>query len=80
MIDAGVNSKALQTFMGHSSITVTLDLYGHLMPGGEAEVVALADSYLKAQEDRGRDQARAAAPAGANTGASLAPRTEESLS
>jgi len=25
MIAAGVNPKALQTFMGHSSITVTLD-------------------------------------------------------
>jgi hypothetical protein len=30
MIAAGVNAKALQTFMGHSSITVTLDRYGHL--------------------------------------------------
>jgi Phage integrase family len=30
MIAAGVNPKALQTFMGHSSITVTLDRYGHL--------------------------------------------------
>jgi integrase len=68
MIDAGVNPKALQTFMGHSSITVTLDLYGHLMPGGEAEAAALADTYLKAQEDRAAEQARA----GAVTGASLA--------
>ncbi|MEK6328203.1 MAG: tyrosine-type recombinase/integrase [Actinomycetota bacterium] len=79
MIDAGVNSKALQTFMGHSSITVTMDLYGHLMPGGEAEAAALADTYLQAQEDRGADQARAAELAGADTGASLALRTEEPL-
>jgi integrase len=33
MIAAGVNAKALSTYMGHSSITVTLDRYGHLMPG-----------------------------------------------
>ncbi len=33
MIAAGVNAKALSTFMGHSSINVTFDLYGHLMPG-----------------------------------------------
>jgi integrase len=33
MIAAGVNAKALQTFMGHASITVTLDTYGHLCPG-----------------------------------------------
>lgn len=30
MIAAGVPAKALQTFIGHSSITVTLDRYGHL--------------------------------------------------
>jgi integrase len=79
MIDAGINSKALQTFMGHSSITVTMDLYGHLMPGGEAEAAALADTYLQAQEDRGADQARAAELTGADTGASLALTTEEPL-
>ena len=33
MIAAGVNAKALSQFMGHSSIKVTFDLYGHLMPG-----------------------------------------------
>jgi integrase len=32
MIAAGVNPKALQTFMGHSSITVTLDRYGTCSP------------------------------------------------
>ena len=79
MIDAGVNSKALQTFMGHSSITVTLDLYGHLLPGSEAEAAALADTYLQAQEDRGAEQARAAEPAGADTGASLALTADKAL-
>ena len=37
MIAAGVNAKALSQYMGHSSITVTLDRYGHLMPGSEDE-------------------------------------------
>ena len=32
MIAAGVNAKVLSEFMGHSSIQVTLDLYGHLPP------------------------------------------------
>jgi hypothetical protein len=31
MIPAGVNPKALSAFMGHSSITITLDRYGHLV-------------------------------------------------
>ncbi len=46
MIAAGVNPKALQTYLGHSSITVTLDRYGHLMPGAEGEAAALLDAYL----------------------------------
>ena len=37
MIAAGVNIKALSEFMGHSSITITLDWYGHLLPGSLAE-------------------------------------------
>jgi integrase len=52
MIAAGVNAKALSAFMGHSSITVTFDLYGHLMPGTEAEGAALLDAYLDERTDR----------------------------
>jgi integrase len=47
MIAAGVNAKALSTFMGHSSITITLDRYGHLMPGSESEAAALLDAYIE---------------------------------
>ena len=32
---------------GHSSIKITLDRYGHLMPGNEDEAVQLVDSYLE---------------------------------
>ncbi len=46
MIAAGVNAKALTAYMGHSSIKVTFDLYGHLFPGNEAEAAGLLDAYL----------------------------------
>ena len=46
MIAAGVNVKALSTFMGHANIGITLDLYGHLLPGSEAEAAGLLDAYL----------------------------------
>jgi integrase len=46
MIAAGVNAKALSTYMGHANIAITLDLYGHLMPGSEAEAATLLDAYL----------------------------------
>ncbi len=37
MITAGVNAKVLSTYIGHASISITMDRYGHLMPGSEAE-------------------------------------------
>ena len=30
-----MNVKALSTFMGHANIRITLDQYGHLLPGAE---------------------------------------------
>ena len=46
MIAAGVNVKALASYMGHSSVTITLDRYGHLMPGNEDEAAERLDAYL----------------------------------
>jgi integrase len=46
MIAAGVNAKALSSYLGHSSVTTTFDHYGHLMPGNEAEAADLLDAYL----------------------------------
>ena len=62
MIAAGVNAKALCAYMGHSSITVTLDRCGHLMPGAEREAAALLDGYLERAADRDRGPRRAEAP------------------
>jgi integrase len=47
MIAAGVNAKALSVYMGHASVTITFDLYGHLMPGNEQEAARLLDAYLR---------------------------------
>jgi integrase len=46
MIAAGVNAKALSTYMGHANISITLDRYGHLMAGNEEEAAGLLDTYL----------------------------------
>jgi integrase len=51
MIAAGVNAKALTTYLGHSSIQITFDRYGHLMPGNEAEAASLLDTYLQQAEE-----------------------------
>ena len=55
MIAAGVNAKALSTYMGHSSVTITFDRYGHLMPGNAEEAAALLDAFL-ARPDWTTDQ------------------------
>jgi integrase len=58
MIAAGVNAKALSTFMGHANISITLDRYGHLMPGSEQEAAGLLDTYLGAQRVRAEGAAQ----------------------
>lgn len=45
-IAAGLNAKTLSTYLGHATITITLDRYGHLMPGSEVEARAMLDDYL----------------------------------
>ena len=67
MIAAGVNAKALSVFMGHANISVTLDIYGHLLPGSEAEAAGLLDAYLAADRVRAEDAARSE---GSETGVS----------
>jgi integrase len=54
MIAAGVNAKALSTYMGHATISITLDLYGHLMPGNEEEAAGLLDAYLERADPAAR--------------------------
>jgi len=36
----GAYPKAIQAVMRHSTITLTMDTYGHLFPGQEAETIA----------------------------------------
>jgi integrase len=55
MIAAGVNPKALSTFMGHASITITLDRYGHLLPGSETAAAQLLNAFL-ARSREGRTE------------------------
>jgi integrase len=60
-IAASVNAKSIQEYMGHSSIEVTFDLYGHLMPGAHSEAVNLVDAYLVRANTEARIEALASA-------------------
>jgi hypothetical protein len=62
MIGAGVNAKALSTYMGHASVTLTLDRYGHMFPGNESEAAGLLDAYLERATALPREGEAAAQP------------------
>lgn len=57
MIAAGVNIKAISTFMGHADIKITIDRYGHLLPGAEAEAAELLEAFLARERQRARTSA-----------------------
>lgn len=52
LIKAGVPAKAIQLYLGHSSIRMTMDIYGHLFPS--------EDDALAASMERMREEYRAA--------------------
>jgi integrase len=54
LIAAGTNPKGVQEYMGHASITMTFDQYGHLFPGSRDEARERMDAYLEAQLVRGK--------------------------
>jgi integrase len=45
-IAAGMQPKTLSTIMGHATLAITYDRYGHLFPGAEQEAADLLDAYL----------------------------------
>jgi integrase len=60
MIAAGVNAKALSAYMGHATIAITFDLYGHLMPGSHDEAAGLLDAFLARSAEAETDATAAA--------------------
>jgi integrase len=47
LIDAGVNVKVISERLGHGSIQVTLDIYGHLLPNSQREAVERLAAYYE---------------------------------
>ena len=43
---SGVHPKVVQTVMRHSTITLTMDTYGHLFPGQEAEAISRFSLFM----------------------------------
>ncbi len=63
MAAAGVPLERLSRYMGHSSIAVTFDNYGHLFPGDETADATLQEAYLAGLDHRLDHQAKIPGPA-----------------
>jgi integrase len=48
LLAAGVHPKIAQERLGHASISVTMDVYSHAMPGMQADAVARIDAAMQA--------------------------------
>jgi integrase len=51
LLAMGVNIKVIQELCGHSSIVITLDLYGHLLPGAQGQAMNQLDVAWRRQKD-----------------------------
>jgi integrase len=45
-VTEGVPVKVVQKVLGHSSVTVTMDVYSHVLPGMQEKAVASMDDLL----------------------------------
>ena len=48
LLAAGVALKVVSALMGHTTIAVTADLYGHLLPGAGEDAIRQLDAFLSA--------------------------------
>lgn len=58
LIELGAHPKAIQERLGHSSITVTIDVYGHLFPSIDQALTARLDETFRAARQEGRADAK----------------------
>jgi integrase len=47
LLAAGVNAKVVQEILGHGDITITLGMYGHVLPNMQKEAMSKMDDLLK---------------------------------
>lgn len=56
LLARGVHPKVVQERLGHSSITITLDLYSHLVPGLQEAAAATLNGLLRKEKSLARTQ------------------------
>jgi integrase len=54
MLSNNVHPKIASERLGHSKVSITLDLYSHVVPGMQEDAAAIVDRALTAARDKGR--------------------------
>ena len=62
LIQLGAHPKAIQERLGHSSITVTMDVYGHLFPSVAEALTERLDEVFRAARDAPERRSPAVVP------------------
>ena len=52
LLSAGVHPKIVSERLGHSRVSITLDLYSHVLPGMQGDAVARVDDALRLALER----------------------------
>ena len=55
-LQAGTNPKIVQERLGHSSISITLDTYSHVIPGLQKAATERFDEIFKSRVQDGTDR------------------------
>jgi integrase len=55
MLAAKVHPKVVQERLGHSSISITMDIYSHLMPNMQGEAASAVDDVFRAAINKNSD-------------------------
>jgi site-specific recombinase XerD len=54
MLAQGIHPKIVQERLGHSTISVTVDLYGHVLKGMQEDAIERVDAVLQAALNKRR--------------------------
>lgn len=58
LLSMGVNIKVIQELLGHSDITITLRVYGHLLPSMQEEAVEKWENVFRRSDDEPGQEGR----------------------
>jgi integrase len=51
LLSLGIHPKVVQELLGHTQISMTMDVYSHLLPGMQKDAMSKLDEALKKQQN-----------------------------